>query len=159
MVNPLCLVDALRSDSNRNTNEHEDPWNWWNEFRSTADFSRKLSLALELSADIPSKLEIFRWQGENEIYSKIQSRIVKFKCFSGEPVGCLIIPSHLFIPNKQKGPVLSRAHETLILRFKEVINNVALIVKCNIEDDNLRCYSQYLKNLLAKNPNTDLMYG
>lgn len=63
MVNPLCLADALYSENEENGTEHEDPWDWWNTFRATADFSSKLSIALELSADIPSKLEISRWQG------------------------------------------------------------------------------------------------
>lgn len=77
----------------------------------------------------------------------------------GEPVGCLIIPSHLFVCNKQNYPVLTRAHEILILRFKEIINNIAIMVKCNNEDERLRYYSNYLRNLLTNNPITDPMYG
>lgn len=65
MVNPRCLVDDLCNSNEPNEIEHENPWHWWNTFRSTADFSCKLSVALELSADIPSKLEISRWQGRH----------------------------------------------------------------------------------------------
>lgn len=65
MVNPSRLVDALR-DKKEDCDiaeDHEDPWHWWNKLRSTADFTEKLSVALELSADIPSKWEISRWLG------------------------------------------------------------------------------------------------
>lgn len=68
MVNPHSLVNDLCSCSDdTNPIEYEDTWNWWNTFRATADFSTKLSIALELSADIPSKLEISRWQGRTKI--------------------------------------------------------------------------------------------
>lgn len=63
MVNPQCLINDLCNSDDENLIESEDTWNWWNKFRTTADFSSKLSIALELSADIPSKLEISRWQG------------------------------------------------------------------------------------------------
>ncbi len=65
MVNPHSLIHELCSSSDENNSvEQEDTWNWWNTFRTTADFSSKLSIALELSADIPSKLEVSRWKGE-----------------------------------------------------------------------------------------------
>ncbi|KAG4068690.1 hypothetical protein HA402_002381 [Bradysia odoriphaga] len=141
MVNPSRLVDALCDEKEEFGIEenHEDTWHWWNELRSTADFTDKMSIALELSADIPSKWEMFRWQGE--------------------PIGCLIIPSHLFIRNRQNYPVLTKAHQNLILRFKEVINNIALMVKCNMEDDNLRFYANHLRELLNSRPTADPMYG
>ncbi len=64
MVNPQCLVDAMHSENaEMESDQYEDPWHWWNTLRSTADFSNKLSIALELSATIPSKQEIGRWQG------------------------------------------------------------------------------------------------
>lgn len=68
MVNPHRLVQDLCSSDDESVVEHEDTWNWWNTFRSTADFSSKLSIALELSADIPSKLEVSRWQGKQQKY-------------------------------------------------------------------------------------------
>lgn len=77
----------------------------------------------------------------------------------GEPIGCLIIPSHLFVRNKQNYPILSRAHEILIIRFREIVNNIALLVKCNVEDGNLRQYANYLRNVLTNNPIVDPMYG
>ncbi|KAG4068704.1 hypothetical protein HA402_002395 [Bradysia odoriphaga] len=139
MVNPQSLTDELYDSKDTTQIEYEDTWNWWNTFRTTADFSSKLSIALELSADIPSKLEVSRWQGE--------------------PVGCLIIPSQLFIRNNNNYPVLTRAHQNLIMSFKETINSMAVMVKCNSEDGSLRYYSDYLRNLLSKNPITDPMYG
>lgn len=66
MVNPQILVNDLCSPNVERLTEFEDTWNWWNKFRSTADFSSKLSIALELSADIPSRLEITRWQGRQQ---------------------------------------------------------------------------------------------
>ncbi|KAJ6637456.1 Protein arginine N-methyltransferase 5 [Pseudolycoriella hygida] len=139
MVDPKSLVATWCTTGPNDSAEYEDPWNWWNTFRSTADFSSKLSIALELSSDIPSKIEITRWQGE--------------------PVGCLIVPSQLFVRNNNNYPVLSRAHQNLILSFKEIMSNIAVMVKCNMEDGSLRYYSDYLKNLLSRNPNTDPMYG
>lgn len=74
MVNPQCLSDDLYGpdDKTQIECEREDTWNWWNTFRTTADFSCKLSIALELSADIPSKVEVSRWQGKKWISHRFE---------------------------------------------------------------------------------------
>lgn len=163
MVNPQSLTDELLYGSDDKSKiEYEDTWNWWNTFRTTADFSCKLSIALEMSADIPSKLELSRWKGEKiiSLWFEWTNENFDFDCqSSGEPVGCLIIPSQLFINNNNNYPVLTRAHQNLILSFKETINSMAVMVKCNSEDGRIRYYSDYLRNLLSKNPITDPMYG
>lgn len=65
MIDHRCQVDALQSEEEEEIRSaHEDPWHWWNKFRATADFSSKFSIALEISVDIPSKLEISRWMGK-----------------------------------------------------------------------------------------------
>jgi len=70
MVNPRCLAD--RWNSNMNITQHEDTWQWWNTFRANSDFNNKLSVALELSDDIPSRLEICRWQGKLNILLQVK---------------------------------------------------------------------------------------
>lgn len=75
----------------------EDTWHWWNHFRCLANFEKKLSLALELTADLPDSDAIDRWLGE--------------------PVKCLVVPTHLFMSNKKGFPVLSKPHQVVVRQF------------------------------------------
>lgn len=69
----------------------------WNLFRTICSSHRKIGVALELSANLPSEDIIQRWLGE--------------------PVRCLIIPTSLFSTNRKGFPVLPKSHQSVVQRF------------------------------------------
>ena len=84
----------------------EDPWNSWNQFRTLCEQDPGLSVVLELGRDAPSSLSLDRW--------------------CGEPVKAIIIPTSVFLTNPAGRPVLSRAHQRVLLRFMELGAQVIL---------------------------------
>eukprot|EP00927_Polykrikos_kofoidii_P033018 TRINITY_DN27973_c0_g1_i1.p1 TRINITY_DN27973_c0_g1~~TRINITY_DN27973_c0_g1_i1.p1 ORF type:complete len:614 (-),score=97.76 TRINITY_DN27973_c0_g1_i1:78-1919(-) len=73
-----------------------DAWEIWNHFRLLCDQNNRLQVALELTADLPSTdRELERW--------------------FAEPVRAVIIPSDVFLTNKQGFPVLSKRHKAFLL--------------------------------------------
>lgn len=76
-------------------------WNWWNKLRTLCEENSRLGIALEVTQDLPeSELELDRW------YS--------------EPVRAVIIPTSLFLTNKNGFPVLSKAHQKFVFKFMKV---------------------------------------
>lgn len=104
---------------------HQGTWHWWNNFRCIGNFEKKLSLALELTADLPDEIELERWLGE--------------------PIRCLIIPTHLFQTNKKGFPVLSKAHQAVIGRF--VCQKVQIMVTGALHHQHYKNYQQYIDHL------------
>ena len=86
MISPK--VEASQFERDGVEGEVDDTWHWWNNFRCTANFEKKLSLALELTADLPDAEDIERWLGE--------------------PIKCFSIPTHLFFTKKKGFPVLPK---------------------------------------------------
>jgi hypothetical protein len=82
----------------KNENSH---WYWWKKMRSLCEESQRLSVVLELTADLPSDEEVERW-------------------FS-EPVRAIVIPTSLFLTNKSGFPVLSKPHQRFVFKFLNVI--------------------------------------
>ena len=72
----------------------------WNSFRTACNTDKKIGLALELSADLPSYCEIQRWLGE--------------------PIRCVFINTSLFSTNKKGFPVLTKAHQNLLKKMFKV---------------------------------------
>ena len=72
----------------------------WNSIRTMCDYNKKVSLCLELTANIPNELEQERW--------------------FGEPVKCCVLPTSIFLTNKKGFPVLSRAHQQLVKKVFKV---------------------------------------
>lgn len=132
MIDPEQQYESV--DENRF--QAQDTWQWWNKFRSVAEFHPRMMVALEMSADLPSKEEILRWLGE--------------------PVDLLIIPTHCFIRNASNYPVLGRAHKSVALKFLSKLNCKFVLKSSNDELSSLNNHVQYLKHLYdehAKLPN------
>lgn len=98
-----------------------------------------LQLALEVTADIPSDQEIFRW--------------------CGEPVDTLIVPASIFISNANNYPVLSKGHQRMLQMFLSTIQ-VNFIVKPDSPQDNrIPLYYDYIRHLYQKNYIYDPLAG
>ncbi|XP_059471345.1 protein arginine N-methyltransferase 5 [Neocloeon triangulifer] len=117
-------ISYYRSDVSAET-PTEDTWEWWNVFRSVANYNKHLIVALELSADIPSAAKVERWLGE--------------------PVKCVIIPTSIFLTNKKGYPVLSKAHQELVKSFAKL--NVQMIIQGNKRHEDMNFYVVYLGHL------------
>lgn len=124
MTNP-----EKQSLSYRNNNiddiEFENPWDWWNDFRSFCDFDKKLGVSLIVSRDIPDDNEIMRWLGE--------------------PIKTLVFPSNVFLTNKKGYPVLSKAHQELVHKFSSM--NIQMIVTGVDCSEYISHYYTYLDQL------------
>lgn len=137
MVDPKYLASQYRIDKVNQNDDYEDTWTWWNNFRTYADYNPKIKLALELSSDIPTSEELHRWLGE--------------------PIHVLIIPANVFIMNSSNCPVLSRAHQEVLLQF--IRHNINFAIKANVKDGYLNFYSSYIKYLVDKFQQIDPMKG
>lgn len=102
-----------------------ETWHWWNNFRCIANYEKKLNLALELTADLPNQAAIDRWLGE--------------------PIKCLIIPTHLFMSNKKGFPVLSKSHQNVIHQFSRL--KTQILITGALRHQHIKHYQQYMDHL------------
>ncbi|XP_058818609.1 protein arginine N-methyltransferase 5 [Topomyia yanbarensis] len=137
MVNPKITHETWRNDLDGGTHAN-DPWSWWNNFRSYADYDSHVKVALEFTADIPKKQEIYRWLGE--------------------PVDAIVLSSNIFLTNSNNYPVLSKAHQELLVLFHRTLG-CHFILKANPEDKRLAHYADYIKYIIRGNYVKDPMQG
>ncbi|XP_068672225.1 protein arginine N-methyltransferase 5-like isoform X3 [Montipora foliosa] len=113
-----------------------DPWEWWNLFRTICANSRKIGLALEISVELPSEEELERW--------------------FGEPVKAAILPTSLFLTNRKAGfAVLPRAHQALIKRLFRLNTQLILTGVNKHKDKGVGLYYKYLAHLYQTQPELD----
>ncbi|XP_058448223.1 protein arginine N-methyltransferase 5 [Malaya genurostris] len=137
MANPRLTHKTWRNDLD-DENVADDPWNWWNNFRSYADHDTHVKVALEFTADIPKKQDIYRWLGE--------------------PVDAIVLSSNIFLTNSNNYPVLSKAHQELLVLFHRTLG-CHFILKANAEDKRLVHYADYIKYIIRTNYVKDPMQG
>lgn len=131
----MPVVDYENQWNRKNANVDEiasiDTWHWWNKFRQYSDYNPRFQLALELTADLPSKNVLLRWMGE--------------------AVNVLIIPISLFINNSNNYPVLPYHHKNMTLKFLAK-TNCKLALKTTEGDDRiLQNHVDYLRFLYKEN--------
>lgn len=117
--------EELQREPEDQEESNQDTWHWWNTFRSTANFEKRLCLALELTADLPDSTAIDRWLGE--------------------PVRCLLLPTHLFMTNKKGFPVLSKPHQMVVRQFLR--HKTQILITGAQRHDNYKHYQQYMDHL------------
>ncbi|KAL3689090.1 hypothetical protein R1sor_015399 [Riccia sorocarpa] len=71
-----------------------DTWEWWNMFRTLCEHHSQLSIALDITAELPSPSSLRRWLGE--------------------PLKAAILHTSAFLTNKRGYPCLSRQHQHLV---------------------------------------------
>eukprot|EP00051_Salpingoeca_urceolata_P020700 m.314087 g.314087 ORF g.314087 m.314087 type:complete len:273 (-) comp19666_c0_seq2:34-852(-) len=85
---PLTAPSSGAADGD-DTGEEEDTWRWWNTFRLLCKSSTRLSVALDLTANLPSPARLARWLGEpvrsifidtSWVYGKGCGRVPKSPC-------------------------------------------------------------------------------
>lgn len=108
-----------------------DTWHWWNQFRSNSDYNPRYQLALELTTDLPAPDVLLRWLGET--------------------IGLLIIPTSLFIQNRNNYPVLPHAHKNAVLKFLARTNCKFALKAPNDDDTSLHNHVNFLRYLYQEN--------
>lgn len=107
----------------------DETWLWWSKFHERLEFDKRVGVALELSADLPSEAVIKRWLGE--------------------PVKAIIVPTSIFHTNKKGYPVLSRAHSQLVL---SLVEHEAQVIVSGARRSNVEFYLQYLFRIWKRRP-------
>ncbi|XP_053601110.1 protein arginine N-methyltransferase 5 isoform X1 [Plodia interpunctella] len=131
---PMVCNRTLReftSTSNEDEAAWNEPWHWWSSFHERMDWDKRVGVVLELSADLPSQEVIKRWLGE--------------------PVKAIIVPTSIFHNNKKGFPVLSRAHQQVVV---SMVEREAQVIVSGARRSNVQFYLQYLYRVWKRQPNS-----
>ena len=93
----VCAVKICHDRMLEDTNSLDAPHFYlcrWNTFRMMCDNNKRISVALEITADLPSEEILQRWLAE--------------------PVKAVIVSTSLFLTNKKGYPVLSKVHQSFL---------------------------------------------
>ncbi|XP_049602322.1 protein arginine N-methyltransferase 5 [Syngnathus scovelli] len=137
---PLMAPEDMREDLIENepvtcideTTIDEKTWNWWHSLRTLCDYNKRIFLAIEVGADIPSETVIDKW--------------------FGEPIKAAILPTSIFLTNKKGFPVLSKAHQRIIVRLFKLEAQFIFTGTSRHTDKDFRSYLQYLEYLSQNRP-------
>uniref|UniRef100_A0A665X1S5 Protein arginine N-methyltransferase 5 n=1 Tax=Echeneis naucrates TaxID=173247 RepID=A0A665X1S5_ECHNA len=96
------------------------------------DYNKRICLAIEVGADMPSDAVIDKWLGE--------------------PIKAAILPTSIFLTNKKGFPVLSKAHQRVIFRLFKLEAQFIFTGTSRHTDKDFRSYLQYLEYLNQNRP-------
>uniref|UniRef100_A0A8D3C452 Protein arginine N-methyltransferase 5 n=1 Tax=Scophthalmus maximus TaxID=52904 RepID=A0A8D3C452_SCOMX len=137
---PLMASEDMREDLIENepttctddTSVDEKTWSWWHSLRTLCDYNKRICLAIEVAADMPSDAVIDKWLGE--------------------PIKAAILPTSIFLTNKKGFPVLSKAHQRIIFRLFKLEAQFIFTGTSRHTDKDFRSYLQYLEYLNQNRP-------
>ncbi|CAG8593953.1 3805_t:CDS:10 [Ambispora leptoticha] len=121
---PLILQEQIAETKETIT------WERWNQFRTLCEHHVKLSIALELTADLPDNYILERW--------------------FGEPIKAVIVPTNIFLTNAKGYPVLSRKHQAFVRRLMRIRANFIISDTENRKNTTIggtSTYQEYLRHL------------
>lgn len=135
-IEKLAVNEASGDEGQLSTKAYSDTWNQWNDLRVMIPYDKRVGLVLELNGDLPNGEVSDRWLGE--------------------PLKALIIPTSIFLKNREGFPVLSRAHQNFILKaIHKTSNHVRFIIKGHCLHQHLqrgyKLYNEYLDHLKKSN--------
>ncbi|XP_072024146.1 protein arginine N-methyltransferase 5-like [Amphiura filiformis] len=119
-------------DEDEGVDSNQDPWRWWNRLRRVCHHHKRLGIALEVPVDLPSAAVIQRWVGE--------------------PVKCAIFSTNIFLTNKKGYPVLSKAHQLLVIQLFKLDVQMMITGTNRHPDKGIRAYQQYMDHLYQAQP-------
>ncbi|XP_023939076.2 protein arginine N-methyltransferase 5 [Bicyclus anynana] len=129
---PMFCQRTLRdqeSEENENIEVWDEPWRWWSTFHERINWDKRVGVVVEIPANLPPQEILKRWLGE--------------------PIKAIVVPTSLFHNNKKGYPVLSRAHQQLVV---EMIEHEAQVIVSGARRSNIEYYLQYLYRLWKKRP-------
>uniref|UniRef100_A0A673XMK7 Protein arginine N-methyltransferase 5 n=1 Tax=Salmo trutta TaxID=8032 RepID=A0A673XMK7_SALTR len=96
------------------------------------DYNKRICLAIEVGADMPTNAVIDKWLGE--------------------PIKAAILPTRIFLTNKKGFPVLSKAHQQIIFRLFKLEAQFIFTGTSRHSEKDFRSYLQYLEYLNQNRP-------
>ncbi|XP_068604761.1 protein arginine N-methyltransferase 5 isoform X1 [Brachionichthys hirsutus] len=137
---PLMASEDMREDLIENEpsvcsddpDVEEKTWNWWHSLRTLCDYNKRICLAIEVGADMPSDAVIQKWLGE--------------------PIKAAILPTSIFLTNKKGFPVLSKAHQHLVFSLFKLEAQFVFTGTSRHTEKDFRSYLQYLEYLNQNRP-------
>ena len=98
----ISILLPLQEEPGDSNTSHDEGsvWQVWNTVQTLTNYNPRLSVALQIANDLPSKELIRRW--------------------FAEPVRVLLCSSEVFLSNNKGYPVLSKAHQQLLKSFMKV---------------------------------------
>uniref|UniRef100_A0A8C4HGT5 Protein arginine N-methyltransferase 5 n=1 Tax=Dicentrarchus labrax TaxID=13489 RepID=A0A8C4HGT5_DICLA len=96
------------------------------------DYNKRICLAIEVGADMPSEAVIDKWLGE--------------------PIKAAILPTSIFLTNKKGFPVLSKAHQRIIFSLFKLEAQFIFTGTSRHTEKDFRSYLQYLEYLNQNRP-------
>lgn len=120
MVAPKCEGDDVKEG------DADSPWHWWNDMRSMCACNRKLNVALEIPAELPSEQVVKRWMGE--------------------PIKAAIFSTSVFVPNQKGFPVLVKELQGFFYQLLQLKAQFILSGSTKTSKD-IETYWQYLNHL------------
>lgn len=130
-----CIDDVIDGEPVDEEREPEDPWEWWNVFRTMCDTNKRISVALELTEDLPDEEVLQRWLAE--------------------PIKAVVLSTGLFLTNKKGYPVLSKAHQGFLRSLFKLDVQLILTGANKHADKGIHSYQQYLDHLWQTLPAPD----
>ena len=113
---PIVWPDSSENDA--------DPWETWNSIRTLCEHHSLLSVALEITSELPSEETIEQWKAE--------------------PVKLVILPTKVFLTNAGGYPVLSKKHQALFQTLFSINVDIAISGRAR-HDCDIPGYIQYLQ--------------
>uniref|UniRef100_A0A8C8J4F7 Protein arginine N-methyltransferase 5 n=1 Tax=Oncorhynchus tshawytscha TaxID=74940 RepID=A0A8C8J4F7_ONCTS len=96
------------------------------------DYNKRICLAIEVGANMPTNAVIDKWLGE--------------------PIKAAILPTRIFLTNKKGFPVLSKAHQQIIFRLFKLDAQFIFTGTSRHSEKDFRSYLQYLEYLNQNRP-------
>uniref|UniRef100_A0A8C7JVB5 Protein arginine N-methyltransferase 5 n=1 Tax=Oncorhynchus kisutch TaxID=8019 RepID=A0A8C7JVB5_ONCKI len=96
------------------------------------DYNKRICLAIEVGANMPTNAVIDKWLGE--------------------PIKAAILPTRIFLTNKKGFPVLSKAHQQIIFRLFKLEAQFIFTGTSRHSEKEFRSYLQYLEYLNQNRP-------
>uniref|UniRef100_A0A8C7W0P6 Protein arginine N-methyltransferase 5 n=1 Tax=Oncorhynchus mykiss TaxID=8022 RepID=A0A8C7W0P6_ONCMY len=96
------------------------------------DYNKRICLAIEVGANMPTNAVIDKWLGE--------------------PIKAAILPTRIFLTNKKGFPVLSKAHQQIIFRLFKLEAQFIFTGTSRHSEKDFRSYLQYLEYLNQNRP-------
>lgn len=109
-----------------------DSWEWWNTLREMCDHHNNITVALEVTADLPSKLVLEKW--------------------AAEPIKFLFVPTSIFVFNKSGFPTLTKGHQEFLLRLFKQRDVQYVLTGQPSHAEGMKVYLQYMHFLWKKRP-------
>ncbi|KAJ8734133.1 hypothetical protein PYW07_014684 [Mythimna separata] len=125
----ICTRIVTNCDSETEEDAWNETWLWWSKFHERLEWDKRVGVALELSADLPSDEVVQRWLGE--------------------PVKAIIVPTSIFHNNKKGYPVLSRAHQHLVV---SLVEHESQVIVSGARRSNVEFYLHYLFRIWKRRP-------